>query len=226
MNKSLMYWVTASYRSSGLAEDASPVDLLARAIRRLVKRWQKKFNEAASDLATSFVNQSVQATDSAFIRAARTAEMTVKFKFTDPMRNAYKAVIGEQVGLIRTIASHHLSDVETLVMRSVAQGGNMGELTKQLKERYALTQKRAALIARDQNHKATAVFTKVRQVELLGDEAEAVWNHSGAGRHPRPTHVAKSGQTYKVSKGMFIDGKWIYPGTEINCRCFSTLVIP
>ena len=70
-------------------------------------------------------------------------------------------------------------------------------------------------------------MTRARQLELGLDEAE--WVHSGAGKHPRPTH-AQAGRErvrFKVSEGWFDPplGKRIWPGTEPNCHCLSRAVV-
>jgi uncharacterized protein with gpF-like domain len=64
----------------------------------------------------------------------------------------------------------------------------------------------------------------VRQKEL--GITKAIWVHSGGGKHPRPEHVAFSGKEYDVEKGAYLEGKWTWPGFEINCRCTSRSVIP
>ena len=142
---------------------------------------------------------------------------------TDTLRDAYQAVIAEQVGLIKSIASQHLTHVQTLVMQSVQKGGDLHTLSKQLESQYGVTKRRAALIARDQNAKATAVITKVRQREI--GVTTAIWKHSHAGKVPRPSHLAADGQEYDIDKGMYLDGVWTWPGMEINCGCFSRPVI-
>ena len=109
-------------------------------------------------------------------------------------------------------------------MRSVAAGREVGTLRQELQTRYGLTKKRATLIARDQNNKATAVIVRVRQQEC--GITEALWLHSSAGRHPRPSHVAASRKPYLIDKGMYLEGKWTWPGQEINCRCISKSIVP
>jgi uncharacterized protein with gpF-like domain len=91
-----------------------------------------------------------------------------------------------------------------------------------------VTKRRAALISRDQNNKATAVITRVRQQEL--GVAEAIWVHSTAGKTPRPTHV-KAGRErvrYAIAEGWYDphEKKNVWPGELINCRCVSRAVIP
>jgi SPP1 gp7 family putative phage head morphogenesis protein len=154
------------------------------------------------------------------------AGFTVKFKMTPAMRDIMQATISQQVSLIKSIPSQHFTNIEGLVMRSVQKGGDLAQLTKDLREQFGVTRRRAVIIARDQNNKATSSMTRARQDEL--GISEAIWVHSGAGKHPRPTHVAMSGKTYDVRKGMWDPAvnRWIFPGEEINCRCISRSVIP
>ena len=49
--------------------------------------------------------------------------------------------------------------------------------------------------------------------------------HSHAGKEPRLSHVAANGKRFDVGKGISLDGKWVQPGEEINCRCTSRAVI-
>ena len=46
-------------------------------------------------------------------------------------------------------------------------------------------------------------------------------------REPRLAHVAMNGKKYDVAKGMWNPAvkRWIYPGEEINFRCFSRSVV-
>ena len=111
-------------------------------------------------------------------------------------------------------------------MRSVQQGRDLATLTTELETRYGITRRRAALIARDQNNKATAAMTRVRYQEL--GLTQAIWMHSAGGKEPRPTHVANSGKAYNVSEG-WLDpavNERIWPGTLINCRCVARPILP
>jgi len=226
MHASLLYWLKAAYRKNQpeRAQDASPARDLQEVMRRLSRRWQKRFDEAAPMLANYFATNVQDRTDAMLKAALKHGGFSVQFSMTREMNDVMQATIGEQVGLIRSIASEHLSQVEGMVMRSVQSGRDLGTLTKDLERRYGVTRRRAALIARDQNNKATASMNRVRQ-ESLGI-TQAIWRHSHAGREPRRSHLAADGKTYDVKKGMFLDGEWTWPGREINCRCTSQAVIP
>jgi SPP1 gp7 family putative phage head morphogenesis protein len=227
MHESILYWLRAGYRANEpevLAMDKSPARELDERMQRLTRRWQRNFDRPAPKLAKYFATAATQRADAGMQAALRKAGFTVKFKMTAAANDAFQAVVAENVGLIKSIAQEHLQDVQGILMRSVASGRDLGTMTKELEARYAVTRRRATLIARDQNNKASAVITRVRQKEV--GVTEAVWLHSHGGKHPRPSHVAADGKKYDIDKGMWIDGEWILPGQKINCRCLSKAVVP
>ena len=156
------------------------------------------------------------------------AGFAVEWKLTPAANEVMQATIGEQIGLIRSIAQQHLTAVEGLVMRSVTTGRDLKQLTDDLQHQFGVTRRRAALIARDQNNKATATITRVRQQEL--GITHAVWVHSHGGKEPRPSHLkaGKEGVVYEIAEG-WLDpdvGERIWPGTLINCRCVCKPIMP
>lgn len=228
MQASITYWLKAAYRANTpeLAQDESPATALRKAMRKLSRRWQANFDQGATDLASWFAQETKDYADGSLQRILATSGFAVSFKMTRPMQDAYSAVIGENVGLIKSIAAEYLTQVEGLVMRSVQQGRDLSYLTEQLQKRFAITNRRAVLISRDQNNKATAVVERVRQSEL--GITHAVWQHSHAGQDPRPEHMKWDGKTYEIAKGMWseVEHEWVWPGTPINCRCVSRPVLP
>lgn len=226
MQKSVVYWLTANYKASGaaVAMDASPAVLMRDAMRKLAKRWTKSFDSIAQKLADRFAGDALKNSDVSLHNALETAGFTVEFKMTAPMNNALQATITENVGLIRSIPEKYFTEVEGLVMRSVARGRDLSYLTDELQKRYGITRRRAALIARDQNAKATSVMQSARQKSL--GITHGVWRHSHAGKDPRQSHVKSDGKKFELSKGLMIDGKLTFPGQEINCRCTWSAILP
>lgn len=226
MQRSIAYWVQAAYRQNQpeIAQDESPAVVLRKTMARLARMWQRKFNEASQPVAERFAEKSMDAADISLRDSLRQKGFSVEFQMTRAANDVFQATVGENVGLIKSIASEHLQDVQGMVMRSVQQGRKLDDLSKDLEKRYQITKRRAAFIARDQNNKATATITRVRQ-QGLGIK-QARWLHSAGGKHPRESHVAASGKAYDVDKGMYIDGAWIRPGELPNCRCVAQSVIP
>lgn len=227
MHKSLIRHLSAAYRASEpeiMALDASPAAELRAFMRKFSRRWRARFAELAPKLAEYFATAAADRVDGELKRMLRKAGFTVQFRMTRAQNDVIQATIGENVGLIKSIAEQHLAAVEGHVMRSVQTGRDLGGLTKALQEQYGVTRRRAETIARSQNNMATASMTRARQAELGIKRAR--WLHSAGGKTPRPEHVAFSGKTYDVAKGAYLEGKWTWPGREINCRCVSIPIIP
>lgn len=226
MQKSVVYWLTANYKASGaaVAMDASPAVFMRDAMRKLATRWTTRFEDIAQKLANRFATDAMSNTDASLSSALKDAGFTVDFKMTSQMNNALQATITENVGLIRSIPEKYFTEVEGMVMRSVARGRDLGHLTDELQKRYGITRRRAATIARDQNNKATSVMQAARQ-KALGI-TQGIWRHSYAGKEPRQSHVKADGEVFDLDKGVLLDGKWTMPGEEINCRCTWSPIIP
>lgn len=243
MHRSLLHWLRAAYRKNTpeMAADAppdasghepvrqqSPARSLEDVVRRLTRRWQTRFDQAAPELAAYFAKSSADRSDAALRSILRKAGVTVQFKLTRAANDVLQASIAENVGLIKSIASQHLTRIEGAVMLSVQAGRDLASLMDDLEKQYGVTRRRAAFIARDQNNKATAMMQRVRQTEL--GVTEAIWMHSGGGKVARPTHLkaGRDRQRYEIAKGWFDphEQKFILPGELPNCRCTSRPVVP
>lgn len=226
MSKSYVYWLRAEWRKSppmaGLAQDAEIKDL-KNIMSRLGKHWQKRFDDLAPKLAKIFINGATQHTDKAMMASLSKAGFAVKFQLTPAAKEGFEAVLAENVALIKTISQEHFKAIEGHVWRAVAGGYDMQTLTNSLQESYGVTHRRAAFIARDQANKVAAVIERVRRKEL--GITQAIWQHSGGGHEPRPSHVAASGKLFDAEKGMLLDGEYIQPHSIFNCRCTSRSVI-
>jgi uncharacterized protein with gpF-like domain len=230
MANSIVYWLSASYRQNEplIAQDDLPANALRDAIRKLVKRWNDRFDEASEELAKYFAQSTAQRSDATLRNILKKAGIAVDFKMTRAMRDVVNASVAENVSLIKSIPQQYLTQVEGIVMRGVTTGRDLAQITKDLQDRHGVTRRRAAFIASDQNNKINAAMTRARHLEL-GLE-EAIWVHSGGGKHPRASHLkaGKDKQRYDVKSGWFDPevGKHISPGELINCKCVSRAVIP
>jgi SPP1 gp7 family putative phage head morphogenesis protein len=216
MQRSVAYWIISQYDAASLGLDALPASQLQRELGRLTSQWETAFTRLARWLPKKFAERVQKYSDNA-LDSRLPQGIRVRFTMSQAMRDAYQAVINEQVGLIKSIPRRHIDEIQGLVMRSVSRGRDLHFLTRQLTKRYGVTKRRAELIARDQNNKATSVMQAARQREL--GITSGVWQHSHAGKHPRISHIHADGKEFELAKGMFIDGEWIMPGELINCRC-------
>lgn len=249
MHNSVVHWLAAAYKQNtpAMAQDAVASVALRGVMRALAKRWLKRFEDLAPEMAAHFAKSINDRTDGALTNMLKKHGMAVNFTMSKEMRDVMQASVGEQVALIKSIPQKYFTDIEVAVMQSAAQGRDLQSLLQTIgdkvdlarigrgvragessKSYIARTRRRAELIARDQNNKMTANFTRVRQQSI--GIVEAVWMHSSAGKEPRPEHLkwGRDKKRYKVSEGMWSEkeGKYVFPGSEINCRCTSRAIIP
>ena len=227
MRDSVTYWLHAAYKANEphIAQDELPAAALRDAIRKLARRWQRRWADAAPQLADYFAKSMQERSDAALRSILKKAGISVEFRLTPATQDILRATISENVNLIKSIPQEYFTDIEGAVMRSVQVGRDLGSLAKELEEHYGVTKRRAALIARDQNNKCTAAIDRSRKIEL--ELYDNIWLHSHAGKTPRPTHVAMDGKHFDIRKGMWDSavGKYVWPGTEVGSRCLSKAVV-
>lgn len=234
MQCSVSYWVSAAYRReddriaslAGLAADAPPSAVLQDVIRRLRRRWLRRFDEGALDFAKFFATAAHRRSDEELRKILKHAGFSVEFKISQEVRSALRAIVDENVSLIKSIPQQYLTQVEGQVMRSVLAGRDLATLSDEIEHQYGVTRRRAEFIARDQNDKATGAIQRLQYLDL-GIE-RAIWRHSHAGKYPRPTHVANDGREYDVREGWWDPAvqAYIRPGQLVSCHCFSQPILP
>lgn len=231
MQRSIVSELTKGYRENQpevmvlYGMDASPAKILQGIMRSLTRQWQSEFDALAPKLSAYFATAVKDRCDRSLMADFRRAGLTVRFKMTAAMNDAYQAIISENVALIRSIPAQHLLGIESLVTQSVTAGRDLSVLSKGLQERYGVTKRRGANLALSQNNMATAALTRVRWLEM--GVTQGIWRHSAGGKVPRPSHVAFSGSKYDVETGVVLDPKdgHILPGQLVNCRCVGVAVV-
>lgn len=198
-------------------------DLLARLIDHLLARWATRLTELPKIIAEQFVGKTLFHYDRRMQGALKKAGFTVNLQLTDYTRQAMRGAVGMNVGLIKSIPNQYLSDVQKYVWEAVEGGFDLATLTDNLQHAYHIGRNRAKLIARDQANKVHAVMEQARRIEL--GISEAIWMHSAAAKEPRQSHVKANGKKFDIKKGMYLDGKWVLPGQDINCGCTSRALI-
>lgn len=226
MHKSLVYWLKAQWRADTptLAMDASPARELRKTLRRRGRLWRTKFRELAPKLGAYFADKSAARADGELARILRDGGISTRFRMTRAMNDVVQATVAENVTLITSVADEHLARIEGIVMRGVQQGRDLQYISEELTEGLGIAKRRAQGIARNQVNAANATMVRARQIDL--GMTRAKWLHSSGGKTPRPEHVHMSGKTYDVKTGAFLEGKWTWPGVEINCRCVSIPILP
>jgi uncharacterized protein with gpF-like domain len=233
MEASVIYWAQAQYRDDppAMAMDATPSQAMQKRFAEVAKKWRTRWDKAAPKIAQAYLRGSYKSTDSALMAALRDAGISVKFKMTAAVRDAFQAQLAENVTLIKNLPEQYLAQVQGVIQRSYSSGFDLQKMVRGIRKETGVSQRRAVTISRDQSNKAHAAIERARRLEL--GFTDALWIHSGGGKHPRPEHVKAGAERrrYKIADGCPIpDSKGIIrkiqPGEEINCRCVSRAVLP
>jgi uncharacterized protein with gpF-like domain len=227
MNDDIQRGVESLYgrREDEITEDASPSKALIDVIAKIMKKWTFKFDTEAEVVARWFVTRSDNSTKVLLGKSlAKAAGMTVKFKTTKAVEDVLDGLVAENVSLIKSIPEQYHTQVNTQVMDSVRVGRDLGGLTNELDERYAITRRKAAMIAKDQNNKATEAIGLERNKSL--GITHGVWMHRSGSKEPRGSHIQANGKMFALDDGLMVDGEMIFPGQKINCNCTFRPVIP
>lgn len=199
-------------------------DWIAHVADYLLDKWNKNLNGLSKEIAKQFVDKTVGNYDTRLAGLLRKRGFTVRMQNSEKTLDALRGVMGENIGLIKSIGTEYLSKVQMHVWQSVAGGYDLKTLTDNLEHDFHIARNRAALIASDQTNKAHAVIEQARRKEL--GIKKAIWLHSHAGKQPRQSHLKAHGKEFDIEKGMYLDGKWVLPGEEINCKCGSKAILP
>lgn len=210
-----------------IAADAVPANVLYRLVRGLRDKYQKLFNKKARSLSLWFVNSVDRYTEVALKGALRHYQsekfqqelsdlgLLHDFKRTPALTNTVQSFVHENVNLIKSIPEKYFTEVEGMVMRGIRDGKPFNWVNDEMAKRYGITTRRAVMIARDQNHKATEQLNRTRQLGL--GVKRGMWQHATGVKEPRHSHEQANGKIFDLDKGLKIDGEFIFPGEKINC---------
>ena len=240
MEKSVVYWLRAKYRANEDKILDSATDDLLKAFRKLLHQWERNFRDLADVLPRWFVDKIkgyVHGNLAEQVKPLKDAGLGFNLKFSymsQKERQTFAAIVNENVNLIKSIARENLTQVEGIVLRSIQNGHDLSTLTEDLHHQFGVTERRAAMIARDQTNKATENLS--RQRLLSYGITKGIWQHTAAGKTYRETHVldhtegGMNGAEYFLSEGCYDNDPniqdYIYPAELVNCRCVCRPLIP
>lgn len=128
------------------------------------------------------------------------------------------AFVVQNVGLIKSIESEYLDQVQSLVATSVRSGLRVEEIAAEIDDRFDVSASRARLIARDQVGKFNGQLTETRQKDL-GVE-EYTWRGVGDARE-RDSHRLLNNTRQRWDDPPEVG----HPGEDIQCRCWAEPVL-
>ena len=221
LNKEVYNALSSEYADfeSVITQDASPVFQIEMRMKKIFERYTALFNKTGQSLAERFVSSINRSNFNHFKREFTKQSLTIRpdDNYIGAL-NVNKALIADNVNLITNLSEKQYEQIHGDLMRSIANGGDLQQIEKDLRKRGIQTEKRARLIARDQLFKANSAINNQRM--KTNGITKAIWRHSRGDKVPRRSHLAADGKVYETAKGCLIDGEYIYPADKVNCTCF------
>ena len=218
------------------------------ALNQLYKKYGDKFTDKGKKLAESLIKKTNRYSNWQInqrlkeMLGSNAKDFVLKGSAITPEKSEImKAILFENVSLIRSLPNEYFKQITGAVARSIENGEGVKWLSKELRSYGAKSDRRAELIAQDQTRKAYSSIN-LRNFQENGIR-RAKWNHSGGSREPRDYHKTKwdgvsglkngepnglDGFIFDIDNPPVIDkktGKRGYPGQLPYCRCTMSIVI-
>jgi len=212
------------------AMDESITSKATKLMKDLQDKFYQLFNKNADPLAKAMIQQTEKSSAVSLKTSLKKLSGGLSLNTSvvpSGMEDVSKALVQENVNLIKSIPEEYLKKIEGAIMRSITSGNGLADLGPELKKYSGQTDRRVSLLALDQTRKAYNSINKQRMQAVGVKQFE--WVHSGGSREPRKSHMEISGNIYDFDdlplKGQegFVNGQ--FPGQAINCRCTMIPVI-
>lgn len=137
----------------------------------------------------------------------------------------FNALIAETTMWVETLRDECLQRFTTNTLRLMTQGASLDEILASYELGTKKQKEHAKFVARNQIASFNNLSSKLRYQNL--GITEGVWRTSHDER-VRKSHNDRNGKRFNLSEGLYssIDRKTILPGTDYNCRCTFSAVIP
>lgn len=192
------------------------LDIFLTAIAALRSKMNSAVDAVALDIARRVVEQNKTATDKqlALIIYNATGIDLSSLMSNEDLAETVAEAIAVNVALIKSIPQQHLDQVEQIVLNGIQSGQRAGSMVEAIQKAGAKSERRAALIARDQVGKITSRLTQVRQTKM--GITHYYWSCS-LDERVRPVHYARHNKLFAWDN----PPEGGHPGIDYNCRCVA-----
>lgn len=204
----------------------------ATVLLKLAKSAQKRLLKQFSNGRIDSVSQAILAKldkkskDEFYKRVAGKVGIDVTALIAkEGMKSTTNALVAETSQWIKTLRDDTFQKFTNNTLFAMTQGESLDTIVGQFDDVVSDRKNHAKFLARNQVQNYNSVTTKIRAQNL--GITKAVWETSGDER-VRPSHADRDGKEFDLAEGCFssLDGEYLLPGTDYNCRCTYTMIIP
>lgn len=143
---------------------------------------------------------------------------------TAPTGETMRALLAEQVTLIKSIPLEAAQRVHELTLRSLEDSSRSSEIAAEIMRSGEVAESRATLIARTETARAASVLTQAR-AQHIGSEGY-IWRTANDS-DVRHSHKEMNGKFVRWDNPPTLsDGTTTHAGQIYNCRCYPEPVLP
>ena len=157
--------------------------------------------------------------------AAKTGINVADLIAKEGMKSTTNALVAETAQWIKTLRDDTFQKFTNNTLFAMSQGESLDTIVSQFDDVVSERKNHAKFLARNQVQNYNSITTKIRAQNL--GITKAVWETAGDER-VRPSHEDREGKEFDLAEGLYsdIDGLYLLPGTDYNCRCTYTMIIP
>lgn len=157
--------------------------------------------------------------------AAKTGINVADLITKEGMKPTTNALVTETAQWIKTLRDDTFQKFTNNTLFAMSQGESLDTIVSQFDDVVAERKNHAKFLARNQVQNYNSITTKIRAQNL--GITKAIWETAGDER-VRPSHADREGKEFDLAEGLYssVDGIYLLPGTDYNCRCTYTMIIP
>jgi len=157
--------------------------------------------------------------------AAKTGINVADLIAKEGMKSTTNALVAETAQWIQTLRDDTFQKFTNNTLFGMSQGESLDTIVSQFDGVVSERKNHAKFLARNQVQNYNSITTKIRAQNL--GITKAIWETAGDER-VRPSHEDREGKEFDLAEGLYssLDDLYLLPGTDYNCRCTYTMIIP
>jgi SPP1 gp7 family putative phage head morphogenesis protein len=202
--------------------------ILLRLSRQAKKSILKQFsNDRIETISQQMLSKLDQKSKREFYErvAAKTGINITDLIAKEGLKATTNALMLETAQWIQTLRDDALQSFTNNTLFAMTQGESLDTIVEQFDDVVSERKNHAKFLARNQVQNYNSITTKIRAQNL--GITKAIWETAGDER-VRPSHEDREGKEFDLADGLYssVDGLYLLPGTDYNCRCTYTMIIP